>query len=139
MSNTTSLNFPYMFNVSQNRVSIISDNKSVANRTRLLILTDPTELYNNPDFGVGIRKHMWKYNTDNEKSIILDNIKSQLKLHEPYTIAEDTSYADGLLFTGGLAEEKVSKVNELEMTIALNTTFKQQTTVRIGEEDISLG
>lgn len=139
MSNTTSLNFPYMFNVSQNRVSIISDNKAIANRTRLLILTDPTELYNNPDFGVGIRKHMWKYNTDNEKAIILDNIKSQLKLHEPYTVAEDTSYADGLLFTGGLDEEEVSKVNELEMTIALNTTFKQQTTVRIGEEDISLG
>ena len=47
MAETTSLAFPNMFNITTNQVSVIENTNSVANRTRLLILTEPTELYNN--------------------------------------------------------------------------------------------
>ena len=58
MAETTSLAFPNMFNIATNQVSVIEDTTSVANRTRLLILTEPTELYNNPDFGVLPYQHL---------------------------------------------------------------------------------
>ena len=68
MAETTSLAFPNMFNITANRVSVIENTNSVSNRTRLLILTEPTELYNNPDFGVGLKRHLWQYNTESEKT-----------------------------------------------------------------------
>lgn len=139
MANTTSLAFPNMFNISQNKVSVLSDSTAVSNRTRLLMLTEPTEVYNEPDQGVGLHKDMWQYNTDNEKAIILDKTKKQLKLHEPYAIAEETSYADGLLFTGEATNSNTQKVNELEMTISVVTTFNQKASVRIGNQDVSIG
>ena len=138
MAHTTSLSFPNMFNVSQNRVTVLEDSKSVVNRSRLLILTNPTELYNEPQFGVGLHRHMWKYNSENEKGIILDRIKEQLRLHEPYVTPDETSYADGLLFTGGSEQHEAYKTNELEMTIALQTTFADNATVKIGQEDVHL-
>ena len=139
MANTNSLAFPNMFNVSQNRVTVIEDSKSVVNRSRLLILTEPTELYNSPNFGVGLRRHMWKYNNENVKGIILDKIKEQLRLHEPYVTPEDTKYADGLLFTGsGKDDFTYNKVNKLEMTVSMNTTFTEEVTLKIGEEDVKL-
>lgn len=138
MANTTSLAFPNMFNVSQNRVSVLEDSKSVVNRSRLLILTVPTELYNEPNFGVGLARHMWKYNNENEKAIILDRIKEQLRLHEPYVVPEKTEYADGLLFTGGREEYEVAKSNELEMTVSLSATFNDNLTIQIGPDEVSL-
>lgn len=138
MANTTSLAFPNMFNVSQNRVTVYEDSRAVVNRSRLLILTEPTELYNEPYFGVGLHRHMWKYNNANERALILDRTKAQIKLHEPYVVAEETSYADGLLFTGSTPEYEATKVNKLEMTMALSTTFADKVTITIGQEDISL-
>lgn len=139
MANTTSLAFPNMFNVSQNRVSVLEDSKSVVNRSRLLVLTEPTEVYNEPDQGVGLHRHMWKYNNENEKAIILDRIKQQLRLHEPYSVPEDTQYADGNLFTGSNdADNMYANVNELQMTVAITTTFSEKSTVRIGQEDVSI-
>ena len=82
MASTTSLSFPTMFDVARNTVSVVEDTKSVVNRTRLLILTEPTELYMNPDFGVGLRRHIWQYNVDNQKAIIKDRIIEQLRKHE---------------------------------------------------------
>lgn len=61
---TNSLSFPNMFDVARNKVGVISDNESIVNRSRLLILTEPTELYHNPDFGVGLKRHLWHYNTE---------------------------------------------------------------------------
>ena len=120
-----------MFNVSQNKVNVYEDSRSVVNRSRLLILTEPTELYNEPNFGVGLHRHMWQYNNENQKAIILDRIKEQLKLHEPYVVPEDTTYADGLLFTGGSPSYEATKVNELEMTVSLSTTFAENATVTV--------
>lgn len=136
--NTTSLAFPNMFNVSQNRVTVLEDSRAVVNRDRLLILTVPTELYNEPNFGVGLARHMWKYNNDNEKAIILDRIKEQLRLHEPYVVPEETQYADGLLFTGGREEYEASRFNELEMTISLSATFNDNMSIKIGPDEVSL-
>lgn len=119
---TNSLAFPNMFNIANNSVSVISDNRSIVNRTRLLLLTEPTELYNNPDFGAGLKRHLWQYNTDNEKAIIRDRITKQLKLHEPCCVAEETQFADGLLFTGN-ENQPAQKYNKLEMTISVRTTF----------------
>lgn len=138
MANTTSLSFPNMFNVSQNKVTVYEDSKSVVNRTRLLILTNPTELYNSPNFGVGLHRHMWKYNNDNEKAVILDRIKEQLRLHEPYVDADKTDYADGLLFTGGSPSYDATKVNELEMTVSLSTTFADNVSIKIGQDYVSI-
>ena len=64
---TNSLAWPSMFDVARNKVSVIEDNQSVVNRSKLLILTDPTELYMNPNFGVGLKKYLWQYNTANQK------------------------------------------------------------------------
>lgn len=138
MANTTSLAFPNMFNVSQNRVNVYEDSRAVVNRTRLLILTEPTELYNQPNFGVGLHRHMWKYNNDNEKAVILDRTKEQLRLHEPYVVPDDTAYADGLLFTGGSPSYDATKVNELEMTMSVNTTFAETATITIGQQEVRL-
>ena len=69
MASTSSLAFPQMFDVARNTVGVIEDNESVVNRSRLLILTEPTELHMNPDFGVGLKRYIWQYNTDNQKAI----------------------------------------------------------------------
>lgn len=124
MSRTNSLRFPNMFDVSFNKVSVISDNESVINRTRLLILTEPTEMYNELDFGVGLKRHLWQYNTDNQKAIIVDRIVNQLRLHEPCADPDKTAVADGLLFTGDHSENAVNQdYNVLKMTVGLKTKF----------------
>lgn len=119
---TNSLAFPNMFNIANNCVGVLEDNTSIVNRVRLLILTEPTELFNNPAFGVGLKRHLWQYNNKNEKAIICDRIVEQLRLHEPCCDADKTQFVDGLLFTGG--DEMVGQdYNQLKMTIAVQTTF----------------
>lgn len=80
-----------MFDVARNKVGVLSDNESIVNRSRLLILTEPTELYHNPNFGVGLKRHLWHYNTENEKAILKDRIVEQLRLHEPCCAPDKTS------------------------------------------------
>ena len=123
MAETTSLSFPNMFNLTSNQVATDEDLKAVTTRSRLLILTEPTELYNSPNFGVGLKRHLWKYNTENEKALIKDRIIAQLRLHEPDVIPEDTQFTDGLLFTGTSGSDDVSSPNEIQMTVAMLTTF----------------
>lgn len=127
MAYTSSLAFPYMFDIARNSVSVLDDNVSIVNRVRLLMLTQPTELYNEPNFGVGLKENLFKYNTDNEKAIILEKVKSQCKLHEPYVVSEDITYSDGLLFTG--SSNDATSVNRLEMTIGLPTTYGDTATI----------
>lgn len=127
MAETTSLSFPNMFNLTSNQVAVDEDLKAVTTRSRLLILTDPTELYNNPNFGVGLKRHLWKYNTENEKALIKDRIVEQLRLHEPDVVPEKTQFTDGLLFTGnnnGLTS--ATSANEINMTVAMLTTFGKE-------------
>ena len=130
MLRTNSIAFPNMFDVSRGCVQIVSDNASIVNRSRLLILTEPTELYNEPNFGVGLKRHLWKYNTPNEQAIIKDRIVDQLRLHEPCVDADKTSFADGLLFSGS-EDRKVSSdnYNQLKMTVGLHTVYGNQVVV----------
>lgn len=121
---TTSWAFPNMFNITNNQISIIEDSASVANRTRLLILSEPAELYNNPDFGVGLKRHLWKYNNDSEKGLVRDRITEQLRLHEPCVYPDKTQYSDGLLFSGNSSSNPALDSNTLSLTVALQTVFK---------------
>lgn len=133
MANTTSLKWPNMFDVSRNRVAVVEDNQSVVNRTKLLLLTEPTELFMNPDFGVGLKRHLFQYNTENQKAIIKDRIIKQLRLHEPSVVPEDTVLADGLVFTGDQNDPE-QKYNKLELTCMLATTFGNKLEVNLNDD-----
>lgn len=125
MAHTTSLSFPNMFNVARNTVSVLADEPSLVNRTRLLILTSPTELYNSPDFGVGLRKYLWQYNTQNVRAIIKDNIIDKLRMSEPYVDPDETTFADGLLFSEEADYEGIpyEEIQQLKMTVAIKPVF----------------
>lgn len=133
--NTNSFAFPKMLDVTRNRVATYEGNRSIVNRTKLLILTNPTELYNSPTFGVGLKRYLWQYNTSNTKAIIHDRIKEQLREHEPYVDADMTSFSDGLVFTGdATAEFDPADYNRLKMTVGLSTIYKDELNVAIDLE-----
>ena len=135
MAETTSLSFPNMFNLTSNQVAVDEDLKSVTTRSRLLILTEPTELYNNPNFGVGLKRHLFKYNTENERGLIRDRIVDQLRIYEPDVVAEKTSFTDGLLFTGDPnALNSSTDGNELNMTVAMQTTFGKEISLDLNSD-----
>lgn len=141
MHRTQSLSWPNMFDVARNRVAVKEGNSSIVNRSKLLILTEPTELYNEPTFGVGLKKYLWQYNTKNVRAIIQDKIKSQLKQHEPCVNADDTSFADSLLFTGsGESVPIVNEANQLKMTVGLQTIYEDtlQVVINLEEERIKM-
>lgn len=136
---TTSIAWPNMFDVARNTVVCKEGNSAITNRAKLLILTDPTELYNSPTFGVGLKKYLWQYNTKNTKAIIQDKIKAQLKEHEPFVDADKTSFADGLLFSGNGSESAlVQEANQLKMTVGLQTIYKDKLDVSIDLEEEQL-
>ena len=137
MAYTNSWAWPNIFNVSQNQVNIVEDNKSIVSRTRLLILSEPTSLFNSPDFGVGLKRHLWQYNTENQKAIIKDRIVAQLKLNEPSVFPEKTQYANGLLFTGSPSDDINQDYNQLKMTVAVVTNYNETLVVTV--EDGSNG
>lgn len=130
MAETTSLAFPNMFNIANNQVSVLENTQSVANRTRLLILTEPTELYNNPDFGVGLKRHLWHYNNNNERAIVKDRITNQLRLHEPSVYPDKTVYSDGLTFT----ETTTPEHNTMALTVTLQTVFKENVSITLNSD-----
>lgn len=133
MAYTNSWAWPNIFNVSQNQVNVVKDNKSIVSRTRLLILSEPTSLFNSPDFGVGLKRHLWQYNTENQKAIIKDRIVAQLKLNEPSVFPEKTQYANGLLFTGSPSDDINQDYNQLKMTVAVVTNYNE--TLEVTVED----
>lgn len=133
MAYTNSWAWPNIFNVSQNQINIVQDNKSIVSRTRLLILSEPTSLFNSPDFGVGLKRHLWQYNTENQKAIIKDRIVAQLKLNEPSVFPEKTQYANGLLFTGSPSDDINQDYNQLKMTVAVVTNYNE--TLEVTVED----
>lgn len=135
MASTSSLAFPFLFDVARNVVSVVEDTQSVVNRTRLLILTEPTELHMNPNFGVGLKRHIWQYNNENQKAIIKDRIIEQLRLHEPCVKADETKISDGLLFTGSSDNDQITQdFNRLKMTVALTTVFGDNVEVKLNNE-----
>jgi len=134
MSRTNSWSFPNLIDVSRNQISIAKDNSSIVNRTRLLILTEPTELYNEPTFGVGLKRYLFQYNTDNVKAMIRDRIVEQLRLFEPSVDPDQTSFADGLLFTGNSGTEvPIHDHNRLKMTVGLSTIYGDE--LEVGLDD----
>ena len=137
MAETTSLSFPNMFNITTNQVSVIENTSSVANRTRLLILTEPTELYNNPDFGVGLKRYLWKYNNEATRGMVKDRITEQLRLHEPCVYPERTQYSDGLLFSGD-ATQNIQDPNTMTLTVALQTIFEEEARVVLNSDQESI-
>jgi len=130
---TNSISFPRMFDVSRNNTSVAQDNQSIVNRVRLLILTEPTELYNNPGFGVGLKRHLWKYNTDNEKAIFKKRLIEQLRLHEPCVDADKTTVTDGLLFTGSGDNTSAQEYNKMKLTVTVFTIFGDTLEVNLDE------
>lgn len=130
---TSSLSWPNMFDVARNQVSTLHGNGAVLHRTRLLFLTEPTEVYMNPDQGVGLKRYLWQYNNPNLKKIILDRLIEQLRLHEPCCIPEETQIADGLLFTGETDPSLLSQeFNQLKMTVAVKTVYGDTLNVDLG-------
>lgn len=130
---TNSISFPRMFDVSRNNTSVAQDNQSIVNRVRLLILTEPTELYNNPGFGVGLKRHLWKYNTDNEKAIFKKRLIEQLRLYEPCVDADKTTVTDGLLFTGSGDNTSAQEYNKMKLTVTVFTIFGDTLEVNLDE------
>lgn len=130
---TNSWAFPNMINVAQNKVEIIEDEKSITSRDRLLILTEPTEIYNEPTQGVGLKKYLWQYNNENTKARLKDEIINKLREYEPYCIPEDTQFEDGNIFTGSMDSEISQKYNTLELTIGIKTTFGQRVDITFSD------
>lgn len=129
---TTSLNWPKMFDVARNTCAVAEDNAAIVNRVKLMILTEPTELYMNPTYGVGLKRHLFKYNTANERALIKDRIVAQLKLWEPKVDAEKTQFSDGLLYTGDVNSISPDN-NQLNMTITLVTVYGDTLTIDLSE------
>lgn len=135
MSKTNSIKFPNMIDVASNRVGLYTDDESVVNRTRLLFLSDPTSLYNNPDFGAGLKRYLFQYNTKNTAAMVKETMKEQLRLHEPCVDPDETQFIDGLLFT----EDETTNVspvdfNKLKMTVGLRTIYHDEVEVTLNGE-----
>ena len=135
MANTTSWHYPNLFDVSRNGMSIAADGPSIVNRVKLLLLTDPTELYMNPTYGVGLRKYLFQYNNANTLSLIKDKIIEQLRLWEPCVVAEDTIIEPGNLFTGDPANNG-QDFNTLKFTVIMTSKFGEKLTVNLNNESI---
>ena len=132
MARTNSWAFPNLINPTQNRINIAEDNVSIVNRTRLLMLTEPTELYNNPTFGVGLKKYIFQYNNANVRALIQDDIKEKLRIFEPCVNADQTSFADGLLYTGG--DDQSENPNHLKMTVGLKTIYGDDLSIKLNND-----
>ena len=129
MPNTESLYWPNLFDVSRNKMSIATDGQSIVNRVKLLLLTQPTELYMNPTYGVGLKKYMFRYNDDNTLAMIKDNIIEQLRLWEPCVIPDKTQVTRGLLYTGDANQQFDN--NHLKITVILQSKYGEELTIEV--------
>ena len=132
MSKTNSIKFPNLIDVASNRVGLYTDNESVVNRTRLLFLSDPTSLYNNPTFGVGMRRFLFHYNQPNTFAMIKDRMINQLKEHEPCVDAEQTVFSPGLISEANISNTNfVDDISHLKMTVGLKTIYNEEVEVEL--------
>ena len=139
MANTTSWNFPNIFNVAQNTVSVKEDEASIANRVRLLILTELTEVYNDVNQGVGLKKYIGRYNDINVRTELKSKIIEKLRMYEPDVIADKTLWSDELEFTN--TDNNIdtgTNTDRLNMTIALQTVYGTVVTVDLSDYVSSL-
>lgn len=134
MDNTNSLAFPNMFNAAQNQVAVLSGDASIVNRTRLLLLTQPTELYNSPDQGVGLKKYLFQYNNLNTQAMMKAEIISKLTEYEPYVIADETQFVDKLISESDTDDSiRTDKLNEYKVTVGLVTRNKDSISIDIND------
>lgn len=135
----SSWSWPNMFDVSRSKINLYLDTRSITNRVKLLLLTDPTELYMNPKFGVGLRKYMFGYNNDNVIALIRDELVEQLRLWEPGVIPEQTQVVRGLKYTRDPSdpESVQEQMNKLNLTVTLVTTYMQTVSFGITENEIT--
>lgn len=131
----TSFAFPNIFDVSRSKVNIYTSARAIVSRVKLMLLTDPTELYMTPNYGVGLQKYLFTYNTDNVVAMIRDKLIEQLRLWEPSVIPEETKVESGLMYTEGSVEESIANLNHLKLTITLTTADMQQVSFGISSED----
>jgi len=126
-----------MFDVARGQVGLYTDVRSVVNRVKLLLLTEPTELYLTPNFGVGLKKYMFSYNNDNTIAMIKDALIAQLRIWEPSVIPEETTVTRGLDYTGSNDIVTAANiVNVLNLTITLKTRYGQTISFGVDEKDI---
>lgn len=135
--NTTSIGFPNLFDVSRNRVATMIDNASVANRVRLLMLTEPTELYMNPQFGVGLKRFMFQYNNENVIAQIKDRLIEQLRLWEPCVEADKTTVVSGLVYSGDGARSGPADSNRLNLTVTVYTVYGDKLDISINGDQLT--
>lgn len=135
----TSIAWPNMFDVAKSKVTIYSNEKSITNRVKLLLLTEPTELYMEPHFGVGLRKYVFKYNNDNVIALIQDELIEQLRLWEPSVIPEDTIVERQDTFPEDYnnLESVPARMNNLNLKITLHTIFEQTVSFNITSADMN--
>lgn len=135
MAHTSSLAFPNLFDVVRNSVAVLDDDASVVNRSRLLMLTDPTELYNEPKFGVGLKRYLWQYNNENTRALMKNRITEQLEMFEPSVYADQTQFTDGLMFTGGNVDtNSIQNENQVKMTVGLHTVYGDELIVEMNND-----
>ena len=129
---TSSLSWPNLFDVARNQVATLDDDVAVINRCKLLILTEPGELFNNVKIGVGLKQYLWQYNTQNPREIVKNKIISQLREYEPMIDADATTIVDGLLFSAEDASI-TQQYNSLNLTVAVATKYGNKLEVAINE------
>lgn len=138
MSKTNSIKFPNLIDVASSKVGLYTDNESVINRTRLLFLSDPTSLYNNPEFGVGLKRFLFHYNQPNTLAMIKDRMINQLKENEPCVDADKTTFSNGLVSEEAFKDvfrNSIDDHSHLKMTVGLKTIYKEEVEVEfnVGE------
>jgi len=131
----SSMSWPNMFDVARNKVNVYTEMKSITNRVKLLMLTEPTELYMNPRFGLGLRRYMFQYNNDNTIAMIKDKLVEQLRMWEPRVIPEKTEVVRSAE-NSGLSGNAINN-NNLSLTVTLTTIYGVTGTVEINETDLS--
>lgn len=129
-----SWSWPNLFDVSRSTVNIYNDTKSITNRVKLLMLTEPTELYMNPTFGVGLKKYLFTYNNDNTIALIREKLIEQLSIWEPDVIADKTivKRKDGSELEGDQLNP-----NTLRLNVTLTTVANKTVSFSIDENDYS--
>ena len=133
----SSFAYPNMFDVARGKVNLYNNAQSIMNRVKLLLLTDPTEMHMNPNFGVGLRKYMFTYNNDNTVALIRDNLIDQLRLWEPAVVPEDTKVARGASlpeFAGSTTRSL--DLNHLSLDVTLVSKYDGIISFTIDQSDI---
>lgn len=133
----SSLSWPNMFDVARNKVGLYTDLQSVANRVKLLMLTEPTELYMNPKFGLGLKKYLFTYNNDNVIAMIRDSLVEQLRLWEPSVIPEETLVERSGNSVRPYDPESAVENNNLNLTVTLKTIYDAEVKFNVGSSDLS--